>query len=235
MAETPKKTVLVVSAHPDDEVLGCGGTIARHVSDGDDVHIHILCEGAMGRHEAGSHDAYGDELAALRASAVRAAEILGAQPPTFGGLPDNRLDSVDLLDVVRNVEAVVENVRPSIVYTHFENDLNLDHGITARAVLTACRPLPGAAIGKVYAFETVSSTEWRGGTGGVAFQANTFIDISPYLEAKLKALQAYEAEMRPFPHPRSMENIEALARVRGATARCEAAEAFVLIREVIGD
>ncbi len=229
-AET-RKTVLVVAAHPDDEVLGCGGVIARHADAGDRVYPFILAEGATSRGGATG----GDETELLQEAARNAARVLGAEPPRFGGLPDNRLDSVPLLDVIKRIEAVVEELEPSIVYTHHGGDLNIDHRIAHQAAVTACRPLPGAAVRTIYAFETVSSTEWASDAIAGAFRPTRFVDISAQLDRKMEALGCYAVEMRPFPHARSKEAVAALARVRGASAGVTAAEAFAVVREVVGE
>jgi len=220
--------ILVVAAHPDDEVLGCGGTLARHATAGDDVHVLIVTEGATSRDDMRDPTGRGDEMRALRAAAAAAAHALSIQAPRFGGLPDNRLDSLPLLDVVKLVERVVAEVGPEIVYTHCGVDLNIDHQRVSQAVLTACRPQPGATVRRILAYETQSSTEWS--ASGV-FRPTVYVDIAAYLPAKMRALQAYAAEMRAFPHARSLEAIEALARWRGASAGMMAAEAFELMRE----
>jgi len=220
-------SVLVVAAHPDDEVLGCGGVVARHVGAGDTVNILLLAEGAIAREPANEPGA----VAALQEAAAAAAHTLGASEPRFCGFPDNRLDSLPLLDVIKAIEDVVAEVAPKIVYTHPANDLNVDHRIVHQAAITACRPLPGSPVQAVYAFETVSSTEWQ--ATGEAFRPQRWIDIEPFLELKLRALDAYTVEMRPFPHARSREAVEALARVRGAAAGLRAAECFMVVREVV--
>lgn len=227
--------VLIVAAHPDDEVLGCGGAIARHAALGDEVHILIMAEGATARGPAREPDARVKEIEALRHAAQEAARILGAHPPTFAGLPDNRLDGIELLDVVKVVEAGLAKMRPSVVYTHHGGDLNVDHRIVHQAVVTACRPLPGALVRSLLAFETPSSTEWSTPAIGRAFQPTRFVDIAAHLEKKLDALRCYASEMRDFPHPRSQEGVDALARLRGATAGCMAAEAFEIVRELVSD
>ena len=224
--------VLVVAAHPDDEVLGCGGTLARHADAGDPVHILILAEGATSRDAARNRKGRAKEIEQLRDAARAAAQALGAEAPRFGGLPDNRMDSLDLLDVVKVVEQVVAELAPRIVYTHHSGDLNIDHRITHQAVLTACRPLPDSTVRAVYGFETVSSTEWAGPAAGSAFLPARFVGIADHLDAKLRALDCYAGEMRSFPHARSRENVEALARHRGASVGLAAAEAFTVIREV---
>jgi len=224
--------VLVIAAHPDDEILGCGGTLARHVAEGDQVHILILAEGATSRDHKRLAKAREKDLAVLREAAAGAASCIGAQPPRFAGFPDNRMDSVDLLDVVKEIEAVVAETAPAVVYTHHGGDLNEDHRLTHQAVLTACRPLPDAPVRSIYTFETLSSSEWSSLMLGEPFLPSRFVDIGPYLTAKMKALECYASEMRPFPHARSYDNVMSLARYRGATVGLEAAEAFVTLRTI---
>jgi LmbE family N-acetylglucosaminyl deacetylase len=189
-----------------------------------------MAEGATSRDAKRDPAARADDLSLLRDAARRAADILGLRPPRFGGLPDNRMDALDLLDVVKLVESVVAEVRPEIVYTHHAHDLNIDHRVTHEAVLTACRPLPGAQISAIYAYETVSSTEWA--VGGTRFEPTHFVEITSQLERKLTALQAYAPEMRPPPHARSIEAVRALAKVRGSSVGVAAAEAFMVVRQV---
>ena len=223
--------VLVIAAHPDDEVLGCGGTIARHVAAGDRVDILILAEGATSRLDGGSSE----ELENLGAAARQAAAALGAEAPRMLGFPDNKMDSLALLDIVHPIEAAIKEIEPEVVYTHHGGDLNIDHRITHQATLTACRALPGATVKKIYAFEVVSSTEWSSDAFGGIFQPTHFVDVSGHLIAFKAAVDAYGAEMRAPPHPRSWENVEAILRVRGATVGLAAAEAFQVIRQVETD
>lgn len=222
-------TILVVAAHPDDEVLGLGGTLARLADAGERIEVLILAEGATSRD--GDAAAARREVEALRDCARAAAAVIGTATPRFAGLPDNRLDSLALLDVVKHVEAVVAECRPATVYTHCGHDLNVDHRIAHQAVLTACRPLPGSSVTALYAFETPSSTEWSPPASAPAFAPVRFVDIGATLARKLAALRCYAGEMRPFPHARSVEAVEALARWRGASAGFVAAEAFEILRE----
>jgi LmbE family N-acetylglucosaminyl deacetylase len=224
-------TVLVVAAHPDDELLGCAGTLARHARAGDRVEIVIMAEGATSRSSPEERAAHAAELERLREAARAAAGTIGAANVEFVGLPDNRMDGEVLLDVVQRLEAIVARVQPSIVYTHHRGDENVDHDVTHRAVITACRPLPGHSVTRILAFETVSSTEWMSPVSAAPFAPNWFVDIGDTLDDKLAALRCYEAEMRPFPHPRSYEAVEHLARWRGASAGFAAAEAFMLVRQ----
>jgi LmbE family N-acetylglucosaminyl deacetylase len=227
------RRILIVASHPDDEILGVGGTIAKHTDTGDDVHILIVAEGLTSRAPARDVGAHQDALGELERVTCEAADILGARRPVLLRLPDNRLDSLDLLDVIKPVEQVVRDVKPSIVYTHHRGDLNLDHGIVHRAVLTACRPLPPPFIDGIYCFETPSSTEWGLGERD-GFVPTHFVGIGETLDRKLAALRCYSAEMRPFPHARSLEAVAALARVRGSQSGVSAAEAFVVSRSIWG-
>ncbi len=172
------------------------------------------------------------EYEALEAAARSAAKIIGAQAPRFAGLPDNRLDSVALLDVIKAIEAVLDELRPALVYTHHGGDLNVDHRVACEAVVTACRPLPDASVRAIYAFETLSSTEWGVRSAHAAFRPNHFVAVAEHLPTKLKALGAYETELRPWPHARSLKAVEALAQLRGASVGCAAAEAFEVLREL---
>lgn len=223
--------VLVVAAHPDDEVLGCGATIARHVSEGDQVDILILAEGATSRDDERDLLGRADELERLRCAAMRAREILGAGAPQFGGLPDNRLDSLPLIDVVKQVERSVAQVCPDVIYTHHGGDLNIDHRVVHEAVMTACRPQPGSTVGRILCFETVSSTEWQT-PQYEPFLPNWYVDVADWMPVKIRAIEAYASEMRQWPHARSIPALEALARWRGASVGCVAAEAFMLARHV---
>ncbi|NQU59146.1 MAG: PIG-L family deacetylase [Rhodospirillales bacterium] len=220
-------TVLVIAAHPDDEILGPGGTLARHAEEGDAVHILIVAEGATARENGTT-----DDVDKLKNAAVCAAKAIGAHPPRMLGLPDNRLDTMALLDVVRPIEDAVRKITPTLVYTHHGGDLNLDHRIVHQAVVTACRPLPDSTVRKLYGFETLSSTEWATPSMGPVFNPTHFVDISKTLGNKKAALECYASEMRPFPHPRSTEAVEALARMRGSYAGLKAAEAFEVILSV---
>lgn len=221
------RKVLVVAAHPDDEALGCGGTIARLSSEGCDVHLLFLADGVNAR---GSAD---EALVQRRSMAEKAASALGANSPECLDFSDNRLDSVDLLDLIQSIEEYGAAIQPDLVFTHSPNDLNIDHRICTQAVMTAFRPTPNQSVRSILAFEVPSSTEWSFGAVNESFEANAFFDISDHLQAKLEALHHYEGEMRPFPHPRSMEAVEALARWRGATIGVNAAESFMVLRALI--
>lgn len=222
--------VVVVAAHPDDEVLGCGGTIARHVADGDQVTTIIVAEGSTSRQASRDRQSDADSLSVLKQAACRANAKLGVDDVRFLEFPDNRLDEVSRLDLVKALESELSDLRPDCVYTHSAADLNIDHQLIHEAVLTACRPIPGQVTKTILCFEVASSTEWRGAGGAAPFVPNWFVDISAHLEAKASALQEYAAEMRPWPHARSLESLDALAKWRGASIGVGAAEAFQLAR-----
>lgn len=223
--------ILVIASHPDDEVLGCGATMARHAARGDVVHTMILAEGVTSR-DGQSDAAQQRKLVALHQAAQRANDCLGVKKVELLGFPDNRMDGVDRLDIIQAIEAKIAKFRPRVVYTHHPGDLNIDHQITHEAVAAACRPLPGQTVEKVLCFEVPSSTEWRFPGSAPAFAPNWFVDISAHLDAKIAALRQYKAEMRPWPHPRSYKAVSHLAHWRGASVGVDAAEAFVLARMV---
>lgn len=220
--------VLVLASHPDDEVLGCGGTIARLAAEGHRVTIAILGQGAASRHASDSAEGSA-AVRALKEKSHEAASILGATEALHFGLPDNRFDSRDLLDVVKIVEELGRTAQPDEVYTQHGGDLNVDHAVTFRAAMTAFRPLPGNRVRALYAYEVASSTEWAFGQFAPAFVPDTFVDISDFLEAKLKALAVYQEEVRAFPHPRSIDGIRAQAEERGSRVGMAAAESFATI------
>lgn len=224
--------VLVIAAHPDDEVLGAGGTIARLAKEGREVYIAILGEGLTARSESrASTDR--EQLTALKSDSSRAADRLGAADLFLHDLPDNRFDTVPLLDVVKIVEGLVHRIAPHTIYTHHPGDLNVDHGVVHRAVMTATRPTGDAVVNTVYAFEVPSSTEWSFGQLAPPFRASVFVDIADTIDTKIEAMELYTSERRPFPHPRSPEALRALSSVRGAAAGLQAAEAFDLARTII--
>ena len=223
--------VLVIAAHPDDEILGCGATAARLVAEGHEVHFAILGEGVTSRH-ANRVDTDAGQLGDLRRYAHAAAAKVGVKGLSLHGLPDNRLDTLPLLDVVKIVEELVNRHAPAVIYTHHGGDLNVDHGVVHRAVLTATRPTAGCPVRETYAFEVPSSTEWAFQRIEPVFRPNVFIDVTRTLEAKIAAVECYESEARKFPHPRSPEALRAVAMRWGSVAGCAAAEAFELIRSV---
>lgn len=219
--------ILVVAAHADDEVLGCGGTIAKYIKQGATVSVAILADGISSR----SKDTFelNEQIKSRKNAALEANEILGVDHVSFGQFPDNRMDSVDLLDIVKYIEQLIEEYRPDAILTHHSNCLNIDHRIVSQAVITACRPQPNCLVKSILFFEIPSSTEWQINTFGI-FSPNLFEDISDFMTKKIDALSAYSEEMREWPHPRSIDGVTHLAKWRGASVGVDAAEAFIVGR-----
>ena len=214
-----KNNILVVAAHPDDEALGCGSTIAKHSENGDTVQVLFLTDGFGSRNNGKNRNSL----------AENASRVLRCKPPIFLNFPDNELDAVSLLSIIKKIEGVISEIQPNIVYTHHFGDLNIDHQITHKAVMTACRPQPSFCVEEIYAFEVLSSTEWN--TPGVAaFSPNVFIDITDYIDIKKQVLEVYSEEMRQPPHSRSIDNALRLNALRGNSVGVDYAEAFELIR-----
>jgi len=211
--------VLAIAAHPDDEVLGCGGTLALHADAGDEVTIVIACEGESLRYGAGMVD----QAADIR----EAAKVLGAAVRTLG-FPDQRLDTLNLVELIRPLEQAVAEVRPQVVYCQYGGDINRDHHLLFQAVLVATRPVV-ENIRAVYAFETSSSTEWAFPR---TFVPDTWVDVSSTLERKIQAMACYRSEIREYPHPRSLEALRYQAMHRGSEVALRAAEAFMTVRRV---
>jgi LmbE family N-acetylglucosaminyl deacetylase len=224
-----KPKALVIAAHPDDEILGCGGTIARLTQAGHNFTIAILGEGITSRF-ARREDVDPALVKQLHAKAVEAGTIVGVRDVRLFNLPDNRFDTVSLLDVVKIIEGLIEEIQPHLVFTQHGGDLNIDHVVTYRATLTATRPLSSSPVQSLYAYEVASSTEWSFQNFAPPFQPNAFFDITGFVEKKISAMQVYETETRVFPHPRSPEALANQAGHWGSVVGVRAAEAFQLIR-----
>jgi LmbE family N-acetylglucosaminyl deacetylase len=192
-----------------------------------------MADGETSRSSSRDRPIQSGKVEARKAAAERACAILGCTSVQLLAFADNRMDGVDLLDVVQSIEAVLKRHRPSTVLTHHAGDVNIDHRVVHDAVIAACRPQPDHSVKKLLFFEVPSSTEWRPPGSASVFAPNWFVDISTTVAQKLEALGAYDTEMRAFPHPRSLEAIEALAKWRGASIGVRAAEAFVLGRAVV--
>jgi LmbE family N-acetylglucosaminyl deacetylase len=221
------RRILVVAAHPDDEVFGVGGTVARHTRRGDRVAVLILTDGVTARHPV---------IEPQKEAARRACRLLGVEEVRFADLPDQGLDGLPLIEVIRPITRFVNEFRPQVVYTHHRGDANQDHRAAFAATLVAVRPVNDNPVEAVLCYEVVSSTEWGPGFQEWAFLPNVFVDISLTLEAKLQAVEAYrrtfESEVRPFPHPRSPEAVRIYAQQRGLMVGIGAAEAFLLVRQI---
>ncbi len=223
--------VLVVAAHPDDEVLGVAGTIAKHVKKQDECYALILGEGITARGEKRAlFD--GKEQESLQKDAKTSANVIGYKDIVFEGLPDVRFDGLELLDIVKIVQRHFFRLKPDIVYTHHYGDLNIDHRLTYEAVLCACRPVTGWYPDELLCFETPSSTEWNFGRKEQSFFPNIFVDITDTLEKKLEAMKCYRSEIREYPHPRSIEALKAISMKWGSTVNVKYAEAFEQIYKI---
>lgn len=226
-------TVFVIAAHPDDEVLGCGASIAKWKKAGLEVHILIMSEGVTSRYDLVNSDVKkSQEINLLAKSADLAGNILGVDSVKLLNFPDNRMDSLDQLDLVKVLEEEIERVQPSTVVTHHSGDVNIDHRIIHQAVVTACRPQFDHPVHRILAFQVNSSTEWQTQATNIIFYPNWFEDVSQTIDYKIEALKAYTSELREWPHPRSIQSVEYLARCHGSSIGCDAAEAFMLLREI---
>jgi N-acetylglucosamine malate deacetylase 1 len=222
------RKVLVVAAHPDDEALGCSGTLYKHIESGDSVSVLFMTDGVSARNLITESDK-NERMIGLN----KAMELFPYDKHRILNFPDNAMDSIPLIQIVREVEKFVLEVEPAVIYTHFENDLNMDHRICYQAVMTSCRPTPGSLIKEIYSFEVLSSTEWAM-SSEKAFKPNYFVEIDRYLNKKIDYLRCYDQEMRNFPHARSYENVISLAKLRGASVGFPAAEAFIVNRIILG-
>ncbi len=225
--------MLVVAAHPDDELLGEGGTIRWLANQGVKCHAVILGEGITSRGETRDMTAAA-ELEELKSDARKAAKIVGYKTIDFVDFPDNRFDSVDLLDIIKAVSGYIEQYNPDTIFTHHHGDLNIDHRRTCEAVLTACRPVGKYNVKRIYAFETPSSTEWNY-TYDSPFVPNVYFDVTDTFYAKVKGMNCYRSESTVYPHPRSGKALEALAEYRGSNVGFAKAEAFILLREIMNN
>lgn len=224
--------ILVIAAHPDDEVLGCGGTIARLSKEGHDVYVAILGEGITSRYDKREQIDQGI-IKELQNQSRQVSKLMGVKELFLYNLPDNRFDTVPLLDIVKIIEGLIAKVQPPVVYAHHGGDLNVDHNVTFQATLTATRPLPGAVVKTVYSYEVPSSTEWAFQSIGSIFKPNTFVDITDTLDQKIRAMRKYKTETRIFPHPRSPEALRIIAQRWGSVVGVTAAEAFELVRGIV--
>lgn len=215
-----KECILVIGAHPDDELLGSGGTLKRLVDEGHRV-ISIIT--ALGRKEEAHHI---QQLGRCANKAVGIEEVIFLQNANL------ELELIPLHQLTKQIEQLIQIYKPNKIFTHHYGDLNIDHQITFQAVLTATRPLPNQQPIELITFETVSSSEWNIHTNDKSFKPNYFVNITNQIDSKIAALRHYDVEMRDFPHPRSYEGIQYLGRVRGMTIGVPYAEAFEVVRRV---
>ncbi len=217
--------VLIVVAHPDDECLGCGGTIAKLTRSGCIVDLLIMTDGEGSRGTVHEKDISNRKLAAIKSS-----KMLGVNNITILDYPDNSLDTVPFIGIVKSIEIKFMGGQYDALFTHFSYDMNIDHKLTSRAALTACRPQPNQTIKTILTFEVRSSTDYSSSSFGCAFSPNYFVDISDYRKIKFDALSFYIKELREFPHSRSLKAIESHSISRGTSVGVSHAEAFMLER-----
>ncbi|MEE9398693.1 MAG: PIG-L deacetylase family protein [Dehalococcoidales bacterium] len=217
--------VLIIAAHPDDETMGAGGTIVKHIKCGDEVYLCVVTK-------AYSPEWSAEIIKVKREEVSKAAEILGIKRVHFLDLPTVKLDTVPQKELNELLLKKVEEIQPEIIYTTHRGDLHKDHRLVCEATMVVIRPFPGSTVRKVLCYELLSSTELGGSLAESSFIPNMYVDISETLETKLKAMAVYQSELKEYPHPRSLEAIAALAKFRGSTIGVEAAEAFMLVREI---
>ncbi len=218
--------VAVIAPHPDDEILGCGGAVARHVDQGDEVHVIVASRGMPEIFPPEEIDGTRQELRAAH-------EVLGVSAAHFLDFPAPKLDVVPGHELADGLTGLLGDLRPEVLYVPHWGDLHGDHRAVFDASLVAARPVGAYSVRRLLCYETLSETEWAGPRTSEAFTPSVFVDIAAVLDRKLKAMACYRSQLKSPPHPRSLEGIEALARVRGATVGCAAAEAFFLVREVL--
>lgn len=232
MLDFTGKRILIVVAHPDDELLGLGATMHKLIAEQAVItHVVILGEGITSRSEQRDVKLWEKELEVHRSNIREAQQAIGYHSVNTYGFPDNRFDSVALLDLVKVVEKEKERFHPDVVFTHHGGDLNIDHQLTFQAVITATRPMKEEKVKAVITFETPSGTEWQVPDDPRHFAPNLFVEVSEEdVRAKIRGMEAYEYERRDYPHPRSGKALEVIAKQRGIMVGQEYAEAFQIIR-----
>lgn len=218
--------VLVISTHPDDEVLGCGGTIAYHAYKGDIVSVLVVTRGIPELFPP-------SQIERTRKELESASAILGVNDISFLDFPAPKLDTVPEFTLADAILNHLKIFKPNVIYLPYRNDLHVDHRRVFSATMVAARPINGLSVLRLLCYETLSETEWGSSLDSGVFVPTVYVDISDFLERKLQAMACYQSQLREFPHPRSLAAIEALARFRGSTVGVMAAEAFMLVREIV--
>lgn len=224
------KKVLVIAAHPDDEVLGMGGTIAKLVKNGCVVDVMIVTDGSSSQYRDSDHLA--EIIAAKKKETRNCADILGVRDIYYGELPDMKLDTIPHISINQAIEDVIEKVQPDTVFTHFWGDVNCDHQNVYKSTLVTVRPLMGQVVKELCCYRVPSSTEWTPNKADTMFMPNYFVDIEQYAEQKYKAFACYTTELRDYPHPRSVQYLRETDRADGLKVGLLAAEEFVLLRKL---
>ena len=226
-----KKKLLIVAAHPDDEILGCGGTIAKYIKQGAKVKTIILTKGISSRHEKITNKVKNLQ-SKLHKSSLLANRAIGVKEISYYDLSDNEFDNKSLLSLVKLLENEIKKFKPNKIFTHFINDLNIDHQYTAKAVITAARPEYQNSVSEIIFFEVNSSTDYQINSNGMQFEPNFFVDISKTLKNKKNALNFYKSEMKKYPHSRSVKAIIDKNITIGYSFGLLACEAFQIVRKI---
>lgn len=225
------KKVLVIAAHPDDEVLGCGGTIARLSSEGVECHLLIVTDGSSSQYRDSDH--LHEIIEAKKLETKGCSDQLGFKSIHYGELPDMKLDKTPHIVINQVIEKVVDELQPDTVFTHFWGDVNRDHQEVYKSTLVAVRPVMGQVVKELYCYRVPSSTEWTPNKGDTMFMPNVFVDITEFAEQKYKAFACYSTELRDYPHPRSVQYLRETDKATGLKVGLLAAEEFVLLRKLI--
>jgi LmbE family N-acetylglucosaminyl deacetylase len=226
------KNILVIAAHPDDEVLGCGATLSKLTDNGFNTHVLILGEGLTSRQDSRNPEIIQKQIKSLHEEATKATSLVGATYCEVLSFPDNQFDSVPLIEIIKAIEQRILSFKPQVVFTHSAKDLNIDHRITCQATITACRPVSNCSVSQILAYEVLSSSHWVGSDLSSRFNPNTFIPVEKKdIDLKISAMETYKSEKRSSPHPRSPEIIKSLAQFRGSSIGVDYAESFELLAQ----
>ena len=224
------KKVLVIAAHPDDEVLGVGGTIAKLSVEGAECHLLIVTDGSSSQYRDSDH--LQEILDAKMIETKNCANMLGFMSIHYGGLPDMKLDATPHVEINQAIEKVIDEIQPDTVFTHFWGDVNMDHQNVFKSTLVAVRPVMGQVVKELYCYRVPSSTEWTPNKADTMFMPNFFVDIEKYTEQKYKAFACYVTELRDYPHPRSVQYLRETDKATGLKVGLLAAEEFVMLRKI---
>lgn len=226
-----KKKILVIAAHPDDEVLGMGGTIAKMAKEGHQVDLLIVTDGSSSQYR--DADNLQEIIEAKKLETRRCADVLGIKDIYYGGLPDMKLDCTPHIDINQALEQVIDKVQPDTVFTHFWGDVNCDHQNVYKSTLVAVRPILGQVVRELYCYRVPSSTEWTPNKADTMFMPNVFVNITDVASVKYKAFSMYSTELRDYPHPRSVQYLQESDKAAGLKVGMLAAEEFVLLRKMV--
>lgn len=223
--------ILVIAAHPDDEVLGMGGTIAKYSARGDEVAVLIVTDGSTTQYR--DNPDIQNIINAKKRETANCAEVLGVKHIFYGGLPDMKLDVTPHIEINRVIENTINNFQPTMVFTHFIGDVNKDHRRVYESTLVACRPVAEQCVKRLFLYSVPSSTEWNVQTSTNVFLPNWYEDISgAFAEKKYKAMECYKTELREYPHPRSIQYLRTADTAEGNRVGLLAAESFILLRSI---